>query len=581
MDGVSLLLLLLLLVITYIQTIHGLISAMIMCVLVLWCTALAFATYEWIALSYLVGPLGDLSMPIALLGAFVIPLIVLRLTMDALVTRANLLPAAIDKGCAAVLALVTAYLTTGVLAVAIQMVPFGGSFLGHVTFDVETGKRNDLWLNPDRTAVSYASMMSNGLFSGESRFADVHPDLVEEIARALAGPAEIRHVAPPESIRIVSVQTPDYIFEKTPGRAGRGRRAGTDSTYNRENPPAGKMWYQVRVKLESEARDQQQQHRFTPRQIRLVGSDRPRGPRVNYSLVAIDDNERPDMAVRISDDKVYRPHDGSEIDFVFEVPREFSPDFIEYMMGARADLRGRQSQPSDAQVDWESSPTADAPRQTDQPPTASTTTPPHTDTAPQSDRPGTRDRVSGVRTAGNFRFSNDLPLAMTQYQRFDLQQSQGTLEAGHIYGNVADQRNGSQPRITSFDVPDDKRLFHLEVEQLRARSGLGRAISLTVRTAQNYNLVDHLGNKYPVVGQFVVADVDGQDVIEIQYFPQEVATTRRGGIREFRMVKRRHLKARGTRLVYLFLVNPGVELIEFSTGRRGTDLREFGLVAPD
>ncbi len=126
MDWLSLLLLALMVAIASFQAIQGLVSALIMCVLVLICAPLAFATYEWVALSFLVEPLGDLALPAALMGSFVIPLIILRFAMDALISRANLMAGLIDRACAGLLGFVTAYLMTGVLAVVLQLIPFGG-----------------------------------------------------------------------------------------------------------------------------------------------------------------------------------------------------------------------------------------------------------------------------------------------------------------------------------------------------------------------------------------------------------------------------------------------------------------------
>ena len=82
MDWFSLFLVAVLFVIVYVQALHGLLSAAIMCALVLLCCALAFATYEWVAMSYLIGPLGDLAMSTALVGTFIIPLIVSRVLLD-------------------------------------------------------------------------------------------------------------------------------------------------------------------------------------------------------------------------------------------------------------------------------------------------------------------------------------------------------------------------------------------------------------------------------------------------------------------------------------------------------------------
>ncbi|MEE9295281.1 MAG: hypothetical protein V3W34_10030 [Phycisphaerae bacterium] len=572
MDWLSLFLLALLLAVAYMQVLQGVISALIMCVLTLLCTVICFATYEYVALSFLVGPLGDLSIPVAFVATFAVPLIVLRVAMDALISRATLIPVLIDRACAAPLSLVTAYVTTGMLAVAIQMLPFGGSFLGHAGIDQETGDENTLWLNPDRFAVGVASMMSNGLFSGKSRLSDEHPDLVQEIIWAQASPHELRHVVPPGSIRVVKVEQRDYIFDKTVGKGRRGRRSGTPASYDPQPPPDGKQWYLVRLALKREAHDEDQRHRFCRRQIRLVGSERPGGKLVNFAPVAINDNDTPRRAVRITDDKVYTPSDGSEVDFVFELPVDAEPGFIEYMIGARADLGGHRPE-SDI------SPTEPA-ALGNQGRDATVSGGRDSSSSGRSGRSGRGDRVSGVRSTLSSHFGDSLPMVMSSFQDFDLEMNRGALVGGHVYGNVADQGGGSRS-LSRFEVPSDKRLFHLEVEQLRARSMYGKALNVTVTTVQNYRLRDDAGRSYTVVGQYVVAPVSGREVIEIQYFPDAVAAAGRGGIRAWARIKRRDLQAAGNRLVYLFLVEPGAYITEFTTGRRPTDLRDLNLVAPN
>ncbi len=569
MDWFSLFLVAVLFAVVYMQALQGVLSAAIMCGLVLLCTALAFATYEWVAMSYLLGPLGDLSMPVALVGTFIVPLIVSRILLDIYITRSSLIPALIDRAAAACVALVTAMTMAGVLALAILMSPLGGSFLGHTLMDPETGEEGSLWLAPDRFAVSVATHMSEGVFSGRHSFRDAHPDLVQEVCWAQSSPSGIRHIAPEGSITVQHVERRDFIFDKTIDERARRRDSTQGITHERVNPDNGRQWYLVRLKLGPDAMDDDKQHRFTRHQIRLVGRESSAGPTANYAPVAMTDNDNPKLAVRIENGKLYQPHEGSEVDFVFDVSERFVPEFIEYMVGARADLSQRAIGDSEAPEATQASaePVSGTP-------------------APAGDRRSrprgrrSTDRVSGVRATQSSHFGDNLPTEMTDYQKFSLEQSRQTYSSGHVHGNVADQDGGSDAKLTKFAVPSDKRLLHLEVEELRARSGIGKVLSFAVTTVKQYQLQDEQGNVYPVVGQYAVVDIDGQDVVEIQYYPEAVAAGGRGGIRDFRRIKKRQLEARGSRLVYLFLVEPGARIASFSTGRRPTDLTELNLVAP-
>jgi hypothetical protein len=119
----------------------------------------------------------------------------------------------------------------------------------------------------------------------------------------------------------------------------------------------------------------------------------------------------------------------------------------------------------------------------------------------------------------------------------------------------------------------------LSVQDLRAHSTLGRALSFAVKTVHNYLITDELGNKYEMVGQYAIASVGGRQVIEVQYRPDQVGSMGRG-LWQFERIKERHLERRDTTLVYLYLINQGRRVTSFDTGRGGgADLRSANLVA--
>ncbi len=564
MDWLSLFLVLMLGALAYVQSLHGFFSALIMTVCVMVCSVLSFATFEWVAMTYLLDPLGDMSLPVAFIGMFVIPLIVIRLTLDHFVTRSMLLPSILDKAGAIVCGAGSSFLMTGMLVLTFWMTPFGGSILGHEPMDTEKDEVNAIWLSPDELTVTFCNMMSKGVFSGRASFSETHPDFVEHLVWNQTAPNELRHVIPEEAIRVVEVEEPLYIYEKT-----RNKQTRQDDYSDPIKPESGRMWYAVRFALGATAKDNSERIRFTRHQVRLVGRPRPGGPLKNYAPVAIEDDKKPERSVKMKDGTIYTPSTGTEVFLVFDVETEFDPEFIEYGFGARVSLSGESvADPGDEVTPVETPVPAK---------TASTGS-----QSENSSRRGGGGRVSGVRTSGNSRFGEDLPIAMTEYQKFDFEESRNALANGHIYGSTSAQNSsGSQPRLARFDVPKDKRLFHLEVEQLRARSGIGKVLSFAITTAQQYTIRDENGKVYPVVGQYAIADVNGDEYIEIQYYPAAVAVSNRGGIRKFNRIKKRELDGAGTRLVYLFLLDPGVRVKEFSTGRGATDLSDLNLAAPN
>ena len=101
--------------------------------------------------------------------------------------------------------------------------------------------------------------------------------------------------------------------------------------------------------------------------------------------------------------------------------------------------------------------------------------------------------------------------------------------------------------------------FETEIRSERQRDGITKARAQGVRFGAKKKLTP-------------------RQVIELQYYPGQIGSIGRGS-GKFQKIKDRHLKKSDTTLVYLFLVNQGRRVVEFSTGRGGTDLRGENLVA--
>jgi hypothetical protein len=182
---------------------------------------------------------------------------------------------------------------------------------------------------------------------------------------------------------------------------------------------------------------------------------------------------------------------------------------------------------------------------------------------------------------GDSFFGDQLPLALKAYEtRGDVDIGRNQLRNGHLIGQVAQQEAGQDKPVEKFDVPSDKRLLHLHVSKLQARSGLGRALSQAVAVAQNFTVLDARGRRYPVAGKYAIAKVGNDDVVEVEYFPEQSGMT--GAMAPFQRIKESDLKP-DDHLVLLFLVDPGAEIVSFTTGgdaSRADDLRGENLVAP-
>jgi hypothetical protein len=182
---------------------------------------------------------------------------------------------------------------------------------------------------------------------------------------------------------------------------------------------------------------------------------------------------------------------------------------------------------------------------------------------------------------GQSAFGDELPMELKSYQGVrNLETSGGALQSGSLIAEVSQQASGTDEILRRFDVPSDKRLLHLNVTALQAQSTLGKALSFAVGVAQNYLVEDSRGRPFKIIGKYAHANVNGAETIEIQFFPGQVGTV--GGLGTFSRIKENDLK-RGDQLVLLFLVDPGAELVSFSTGDAGRkeDIRSQLLVAPN
>ena len=365
----SLLLLVLVIVIAIKQGTQGLFSAFIMLVLTICCAAIALGTYEWVASNWLesVWPKEkfnrDFMLPVALGLLFGVPLLVSRLAFDRLVRRSSLLPSMLDRVGSGVCGVLTGFIIVGVFAIAVQMIPFNGSFLGYSRIavampdtkrdpDAEPPDRDaedkKLLLDPGGFAARVASMVSNGIFSGKLRFSDHNFDLSETIGWVGATHREVARYAPPRSISVVRTEPVEEVFEETPPASS---RAGSQERpeYRAIKPTGGMEFRMVRVQLRPEAQDKYRKHLFSLPQFRLVGETRE-GEVKQFRAIAIQQADETDVTNRHIRFKkqggkvwpatcsVYEPRDGNnaQVEVVFELPPGFEPDFIEYKREARA-----------------------------------------------------------------------------------------------------------------------------------------------------------------------------------------------------------------------------------------------------
>ena len=596
---VSLALFALFAMIAYLHAIQGLFSALIAAVLSVLSLCVAFARFEYVAHEWLAGWRPDFALPIAFMGLFCATLLGTRVIADNLIRRACLLPMIVDRIGGGVFGVLVGMIITGMLAIALQMIPLGGTMLGYSRFkppppprtggaddfdlpedDREPDDEHDIFMNPDRFVVRLASMMGSGVFSGQRDWYDTHPDFIQEIGWSQATIRRIGHLAPPGSVSLVSVGSADILYEKTLGRRiGRsGRRAV--STYDPVPVPPEKKWYTIRVKLGGQAADSDGVHRFMLRQARLLGHDRPDASTITqyYAMGVGDNNEEfPDRLLMGDMDKIYGPDPQKEVTLVYEVPDSFVPYFLDYKNGARVDLAS-QPDPEDESADTLAS--------------AVNFDPPVTFAPPSTPEPEPLERQSKARVRGaearvtGTRWGDALPVSLTDYSIRDPEFDRGRnmLRQGELLADL-DQQDGNSSRnalVERLWIPDDKRLLQFSATNLQAGSTLGRAKQFAVKVLENYEIHGAGGQIYTMVGKYAIATVSGQQLFELQYFPEYAAAGARTH-RQFQRIRDRHLAGDYT-LVFLYLIDPGVQVVKFSTGGSSSyaqDLTQMNLVAPD
>lgn len=616
----SLIVVILLLAVAFFQSTQGLFSSLIMAVLSLCCAAFAVGSYEWVALNYL-APLWrpDFSFTLSLAVLFGVPLLIFRVAADKLVRRSCHIPGLFDRIGGGFCGLITGYTVIGMLTLAVQSIPFGGSVFGfervprtprQETWDVDVepppadAQERNIWMNPDRFVVGLASILSSGIFSGERSFGNENPDHIQHVGWINAVPETVPRYAPPGSIAIVRTEQIESVYTVTPSS-----RATPTSYDDRDGQPrSDHKFYMIRVRLKREARGDAPSHIFTLRQFRLVGRTAGKSAMQQYHPIAVQQADKTEIINRhirykVSRGKNFamvdepmepRADNNAEVEVVFELATGFVPAYLEYKHGARAAVTISNGEDKDdgastgaradetrlASANAATSPPSKRPSASDEPPPKGSRRSQENETVADSGRGG---NVRGVTTlVGKSFFGNAMPLELKDYQDLNnLSTRRRKMTNGHLTADVALQAAGSDRPIKEFDVPSEKRLLQLNTTRLHARSGLGKALAKAGQVVQNYFVEDENGNRYVMIGKYAIANVENKRIIEVQYFPEQAGTI--GGLGQFRKIQDRHLK-KDYELVLLFLVEPGATLTTFSAGssaQRSDDLRGENLVAPD
>jgi hypothetical protein len=219
---IKLLLTLLVLGLACFQAFQGIFSGLVMAVLSVLSAAIAFNYYEALAASLSTAQPAT-AQALSLVAVFVVTLLVLRALADwavrgNVVLGSDMISVWSERAIAGGLGLITGMVLTGVLTIAMQMLPFGPSVLGFTPFDGSLRRQQSLSpFYPDQFTLGLVEMLSAGSLSGQRPYAKVHDDLLLEnfCGRNRAdwyGQIE----APPGCIRVLKAEDFDFRTFKPP-----------------------------------------------------------------------------------------------------------------------------------------------------------------------------------------------------------------------------------------------------------------------------------------------------------------------------------------------------------------------------
>jgi uncharacterized membrane protein required for colicin V production len=627
----------LILAITFYQGLQGLFTALITCVLTILSAALAFGYYENIYYALLLDRQPDHGRAIALIGVFLVSLLVLRGIFDAVIASNMHFHIYADRIGGGFFGLITAMIVVGMLTIGFQLLPFPPSFLAFTRYqlverdsrtpipwtpekkdddpaalparDWETVERvrQNTWINPDGFTVALVNHLSSNALRGREdvTFHELYPDFLAQAHFARANP--LGRSRPTVDAGTISVSKyydiqPREVMREEPAPPVKDSSGGQSKNMIRlrpaQPPETGQKYLAVRVSFDSKTRDSDSILRFTTDQVRLFGRTKAGEPLRIYTPRAINSPAKQAGAVfvRIFEGQaIWREGEAANVaDLVFVVPEDFKPEFLEFKQNARADINASMyaSKPAERPpaliegkpVQRGARPRA-LPREDDAPPTPeeiSGQTSVGTTATPSSTggKPRIQDRVSGLGPARKAFFSDELPFRLTQYSAQDLEMTGTAIRGGRVTVQLSDDwqaPEGSERPIERFHVPQGKHLLQVDFEKLQPGSFLGRAMGMARDTVANYTIKLEGGGEVFPIAAFAIAELGGQNVFELIYLNEEAQAANRKPVLE--RIRPRDLQ--GDYAYYLvFPLPPGGKPVELNTGRQNVDLRSFNLQAP-
>ncbi len=581
---------------------QGLFSALIMLFETIIACMLAFGFYEAVNSIWSdSGAMRDIGPSLAMMLIFLVSLIVMRIISDRLVTDAVNFPLQIDRAGAGVCGFLTGMIIAGTALVAVQMFPFESSVLGFSRFETDRDGRpvrQSLLIRPDGFTLGMVQGLSNGRFGAGNPFGQAKPDMLADLYWVRSGPQRETGLVVPAGCLAVQACWEIRQIQRVE-QVGIG---GTEMkrTFTAEEPASLRKFLACRVTLGSGAvfPPDRQEIRFRVSQFRLVGPRPEARGRASGSLEVIPacgmsdlythkdfgnvkeiqaDQARTLVRFGPQTDFVLSPtlakavlqgEDKYQFDVVFEVPESFEPWYIEFKSGARVEITPdmmKAEAPGATESVTEKMPAAepsDQPKEEEKPPAERK--------IEVGDPPPDKVHVADAikeRTA----VTSELPLVLNarspSVNNFIRRQKLGP---GHFALEVTDKEPPPAYLVSEFEVPVDKRMVQVGAVQNMPQSIYGAALNYAAKVTAQISLKTSDDRQYFAIGVYSAAFVNGRWIYEIQYWPEADIPER--CLQEPRVLKPnilKQVKPELQKLGYIFLVDPGVEIVRFSTGGKG------------
>ncbi len=544
----NLLVLLMLVLITFFQSLQGLFAAMILLVLSIVSSVLAFSFYEDLYKGLVAQWLPGEGEAVSLMLLFLGTLILLRLGADFGIKGNVQIPEKADRIGGGILGFLAAMVMTGMTMTAVQMLPFDQQVLGFSRYEMANGRLSTkgIWFRADSFAVGLAGTILDGSLTGKTprqgTFEDVHPDLFTDLdARRSAGvpgaskPGDV-------TLSIEQVWTPERVV------APDGK--------SQISPEAGTKFLAVRIKPAGGVPSA-----MTPLQIRLVGV---RANRVQPFIAKAASAEN-DIPAAVEPMAKYTISTGQAMNLVYEIPASATPWYVDFNSQARAEISEKALKEQSAPA--LGAPPAPEPKKEEKPAPAP---------KPQVKNP--LGRTHGADVTDKPIVSEDFPegLAIASNELAGGPELVGTrLKDGHI---VLPMSKTSKVKmvgmISRFDIPKGQKLVQVPLHRVAPGSLAGQAIDFAVRTLQQqWAINDDAGTQYIPVGAVAIANTGGTDTLEIQYHVNQENLISGHTLTQWRKITDADLKSQpDAKLIFLYLVPPGKHITEFDTGRAKVEL---------